>query len=353
MPHDRDYTYWYNYYFDLALQRFGRLTPSRAYLRVPNLGVHNISSTRLTTDQMILLAKGLKFIPTPKPRPNSQILKDFELWARRIRIRHMFQDNERDEGFNPKMYAANREFEPEPASQPLEDLIRVARTKLDAILREHPVNSMGRDNLSRRLRNALRELHNNQHLRIRNADKNLGITVMDASWEHSQALSHLGDTRNYERVNEVPTRTLYINFLDYQFINKRYFNKQERKWFSTFELQHFAPAKFYVIPKLHKSPISTRPIAASHSWVTTPMSIWLDSQLQPILPRVIDSFILNSFSLVYDLKDLRVHDGALLVTLDVQSLYPSIPIHLGVQAVDWALSLCSDTIPPHKAAFIV
>ena len=68
---------------------------------------------------------------------------------------------------------------------------------------------------------------------------------------------------------------------------------------------------------------------------------------------MIDSFILNSFSLVYDLKDLRVHDGALLVTLDVQSLYPSIPIHLGVQAVDWALSLCSDTIPPHKAAFIV
>ena len=96
----------------------------------------------------------------------------------------MFQDNERDEGFNPKMYAANREFEPEPASQPLEDLIRVARTKLNAILREHPINSMERDNLSRRLRNALRELHNNQHLRIRNADKNLGITVMDASWEH-------------------------------------------------------------------------------------------------------------------------------------------------------------------------
>ena len=68
---------------------------------------------------------------------------------------------------------------------------------------------------------------------------------------------------------------------------------------------------------------------------------------------MIDSFILNSFSLVYDLKDLRVHDGALLVTLDVQSLYLSIPIHLGVQAVDWALSLCSDTIQSHKTAFIV
>ena len=353
MPHDRDYIYWYNHYREQALLRFGRLTPTRAYLRVPNLGVHNISSVRLTTDQMVLLSKGLKFIPTPKPRPNSTVFEDFELWARRIRIRHMFQSNERDAGFNPKMYAPNKGFEPETASQPLEDLIRVARTKLDATLRAHPVNSMGKDNLSRRLRKALRELRNNQHLRIRNADKNLGITVMDASWEHSQALSHLGDTRNYERVDEVPFRRLKDNFLDFMYVNKRHFSKQELRWLRHFSTEKFAPAKFYVIPKLHKKPISTRPIAASHSWITTPLSIWLDSQLQPILPRVVDSFILNSFSLVYDLRELRVHDGALLVSLDVQSLYPSIPTHLGLRAVDWALSLCSDTVSPNHAAFIV
>ena len=39
--------------------------------------------------------------------------------------------------------------------------------------------------------------------------------------------------------------------------------------------QSLNPAKFYIIPKIHKSPIAGRPIAASHSFITRPISIFI------------------------------------------------------------------------------
>ena len=42
-------------------------------------------------------------------------------------------------------------------------------------------------------------------------------------------------------------------------------------------LDHFiSPAKFYVIPKIHKNPIVGRPIAASHSYIARPLSIFIE-----------------------------------------------------------------------------
>ena len=44
---------------------------------------------------------------------------------------------------------------------------------------------------------------------------------------------------------------------------------------------HFiTPAKFYVIPKIHKTPMVGRPIAASHLYITKPISIFVDELLK-------------------------------------------------------------------------
>jgi hypothetical protein len=79
----------------------------------------------------------------------------------------------------------------------------------------------------------------------------------------------------------------------------------------------------------------------------------LDSQLQPILASVVDSFILNSFSLVYNIKNLKVPDGAYLVTIDITSLYSNIPTHLGIKAMDWALNQCPEQFDGNKINFIL
>ena len=60
--------------------------------------IENLSNVELSNDQTILLAKGLKFIPIPKEEQihiRRQLLKDFDLFARRMRLQYIFhgEDN--------------------------------------------------------------------------------------------------------------------------------------------------------------------------------------------------------------------------------------------------------------------
>ena len=55
--------------------------------------IKNLSNVELTTDQINLLAKGLKFIPTPKEKEiqiRRQFLKDFDQFSRRMRLQYIF-----------------------------------------------------------------------------------------------------------------------------------------------------------------------------------------------------------------------------------------------------------------------
>ena len=61
--------------------------------------IKNFSEYKMTTDQTNLLAKGLKFIPTPiieEKRVKQQLLLDFKQFARRVRLQYIFhgRDNE-------------------------------------------------------------------------------------------------------------------------------------------------------------------------------------------------------------------------------------------------------------------
>ena len=61
--------------------------------------IKNLSNKELSNDQINLLAKGLKFIPTPVTKQSQikrQILRDFDQFARRMRLMYIFhgQDNE-------------------------------------------------------------------------------------------------------------------------------------------------------------------------------------------------------------------------------------------------------------------
>ena len=54
--------------------------------------IKNLSSQALTNDEVKLLSRGLKFIPTPPvPGSNKPLLKDFDHFARTMRLKYMLQ----------------------------------------------------------------------------------------------------------------------------------------------------------------------------------------------------------------------------------------------------------------------
>ena len=55
--------------------------------------IKNLSNKELTNDQINLVSKGLKFIPTPVTNLNlvrRQLLQDFNQFARRMRLQYIF-----------------------------------------------------------------------------------------------------------------------------------------------------------------------------------------------------------------------------------------------------------------------
>ena len=73
---------------------------NKAQLEANKKLIKNPSNKQLTESQINLLAKGLKFIPTPLTKDNQfwqQLLRDFEQFARRMRLRYMHYGAEKEQ----------------------------------------------------------------------------------------------------------------------------------------------------------------------------------------------------------------------------------------------------------------
>ena len=110
------------------------------------------------------------------------------------------------------------------------------------------------------------------------------------------------------------------------------------------------PCRSYFLPKLQKLPIPypcpppfipgktppVRPICASIGWVTYVVSLYLDIILKPIMLSL-PSYIMNSAALAKYLERCQFPLTCSLLAADVESLYPSIDINKGLDALDDAL----------------
>ena len=117
-------------------------------------------------DQINLLAKGLKFIPTPivkETQIRRQLLKDFDQFARRMRLQFIFH------GKNSEPHPFHVKSEWNPSAQPsvaLESYLEEVKVLLSEIQLTKPKN-----NLPITERKALTSLKNNKQINLKKADK--------------------------------------------------------------------------------------------------------------------------------------------------------------------------------------
>ena len=80
-----------------------------------------------------------------------------------------------------------------------------------------------------------------------------------------------------------------------------------------------------------------RPVISYYGTPTEKISEFLDTQLKPIMQKSW-SYIKDSGDFIRKIKNLTdIPEGAILVTVDVVSLYPSIPHQTGLKALKKAL----------------
>ena len=85
--------------------------------------------------------------------------------------------------------------------------------------------------------------------------------------------------------------------------------------------------KLYLLPKIHKRlhNVPGRPVISNCGTPTEKASEFLDYHLKPIMQRG-KSYIKDSGDFINKIKSLQnIPEGAILITVDVVGLYPSIP----------------------------
>ncbi len=78
---------------------------------------------------------------------------------------------------------------------------------------------------------------------------------------------------------------------------------------------------FYILPKIHKQPIKGRPIVASHSYILSEASRWVDKQLQVIVKQL-STVLQDSKSLVNQLEIIiQQHQNiTIIITMIIMNL---------------------------------
>jgi hypothetical protein len=106
----------------------------------------------------------------------------------------------------------------------------------------------------------------------------------------------------------------------------------ESTYFQRSLKSHFRLPIFYGLPKVHKTPMSLRPVVSSTNSLLAVFSIWLDYKTKELLPLV-KSYLKNSFTLIQTLQNCKIPENALIFTADAKSMYTNIDTATGITAI--------------------
>ena len=274
------------------------------------------------------------------PISSKKLTASFKDFFRKIKLKiHFRNENTNNHQFNIKWWLpGTSSFEPT-----LEELPRAAADAISHLEQEArkiaatpPPTKKQKRNISSKQLKLLSHLRDNDQIVIKAADKNLGITILDKQWYIKEAETQLADKNTYKEVtaNEIPIAKIIkqLQLLSAKFLKSKIFTAQQHAFALSCADNDYRVPLFYLMPKLHKPKLCGRPITSCVNWILTPLSQLLDDILQPFMKRI-PAFISDSADLLRTLQETEVPHTSLLITADVESLYPSIPTPQGIDIV--------------------
>lgn len=315
--------------------------------------VHILSEgIRISDTQRKILALGVDFIPKRSlthsfiGRQVAELQEEFDLrFKNALRWKHIFSGSKSKV---PDFYVkTNRAAYEVPE---VEDYLRYVERRIGLLGANLPKpDPRNRDDV--RIKELYRLILDND-LIIKEADKNLGITLLKLSDYNDEVKRQLSNERYYKREDpSLLDQTIWIN---------RIWNSLDRgsdndlrgiiQRIKHYILNHpgFKDPKvplFYINPKIHKTPWSGRPIVASLQWITTPYSIIVSHYLQKLVKRYATNLtvITHSTQLIERITKLQSNLTAeqiaklVMQAGDIVNMYTNLLIKDCMDAFDWAV----------------
>ena len=238
----------------------------------------NLSSHQLSDDQVNVLSRGLKFIPTPttnKTIIRRQLLRDFEQFARTMHLQYIFHGKNKE----PHPFHVKSNWMP-PVQQSiaLESYLESVKTQLADIRINKPKNNLSRNEMV-----ALKELKNNSAINLKKADKGTTTVVMNKSNKIQEAEVQLKNRERYKPLEApmVNTTQTKVNQITDKLHWGKHINDMTKKWLTQTSSPPRIPV-FYTLAKKQKPVPVGRPIISGGEGPTEKISSFVDTLLQPI-----------------------------------------------------------------------
>lgn len=359
-----------------------------------NLECHNFSKSLVFTNaHKTLLANGVKFVPTPRIMSAQTLQRHTEKFVNTVKWRAFFapqsarlsSSSSSSKNQMPALYRPTGRTPPDPRDERTVNWIKDFQDRMRK-LGEHrlctkgsrpppppplPPRRIERDrhlhclNLRACERTALHELCTKSRFTrnpdgslsppqivICNADKNLGLTIVDYAWFHDECVKQLSDRKFYAKLDPDVARqriwAAYKHLTRLVVAGHRIDNpsdapaKIDMNKLSDAQRfllsrppdhpQHRTPS-FYVIPKIHKPRLVGRPITPAHRFCLAPACDFITKVLHPIV-SLVPEILRDSTQLLLELEEpatlsIAPHEQEIyLITGDVESLYTNIPRQL-------------------------
>jgi len=269
-----------------------------------------------------------------------------------IRTQHYLHsaNSEKDSCYIPQIYLKNKSWNPPPASTIIEHNLTLFEKSLkkhcDILSKKHQSTNLS--NLTPLQSNTLRKLRNNEMIIVKPTDKNLGPAIMDKEDYISKVLTEHLSTNDYLRLTKQEALSKLSQLKDTLknliTTNQNSLSQPELIYFQRgLKNQHRIPL-FYGLPKVHKNPISLRPVVSTTNSMLAIFSNWLDFRMKELLP-LIQSYTKNSADIIQDLKKLTLPENATLFSADAKSMYTNIDTSLGLDTLKNFLHENSTRIP--------
>ena len=321
-------------------RRFRR-TQHQPQPTTPTNTVVNLSSSSITSAEHKLLSKGLNFCPTPPTVNQTELSQDLTDYYRRIRLQEFFLDSAPME--REPFHVKSNWIPPKNRVPALETYVQVVNSKVtntDLSLKKTPVN-LPSDECQ-----ALRSLRSRTDIIIKPADKGSAVVIMDRQQYIDEVLRHVNNHTIYSCIDSDPTGRFsqQIQQVLDDMKSRDQLTKKAHKFLSPINCR---AARFYILPKIHKPGNPGRPIVSGNGSPTERISLFVDSFLKPLVPRI-SSYIHDTPDFLRKLEQIKhqVPSTAIIGTFDVTSLYTNIPQEEGIKACTSALSRSGHTTPP-------
>ncbi|XP_067639481.1 uncharacterized protein [Eurosta solidaginis] len=214
------------------------------------------------------------------------------------------------------------------------DMQEIARNNFTTLIQDHlkkKTTSFRDKFICQTLEDTKRFLKQNKQLIILNADKGNVTVVMDKKEYDSKIQTVVNDISTYRVLKRDPTNKLQQknNELVQRMFNNGNIDAQEKKFLLC---KNANTPRIYGLPKIHKENIPVRPICSS-----------IDSPSYNLCKYVVKILEKVTMSSKYNVKDSTefknkvggtyIYDDECLVSFDVVSLFPSIPVDVALEII--------------------